>query len=59
MTVIGPIDRDIWITMRMLRSSIAYSKACNDNNLDLSDAIERETKLYRDYKSDIMKHVAA
>lgn len=55
--VIGPISRDVWVTMRMLNSSINYMKSANDNG-KFEDGIRKETKLYEAYKSDV-KGIAA
>jgi hypothetical protein len=51
--VIGPISKDVWVTMRQLHESVGYMKADNDNTKDWSNAIDRESKLYRDYLGDV------
>jgi hypothetical protein len=55
--VIGPIDRDVWITMRMLNSSINYMKAANDNDR-YAEGIRKETELYEAYKGDVKRRAA-
>lgn len=50
--IIGPIERDVWVTMRKLNSSISYMKATNQDG-QWTDALERETALYKGYKKDI------
>jgi DUF438 domain-containing protein len=52
MTVIGPIEHDVWITMRKLNSSIRYMKTSNQDG-KWNDTLERETALYKGYKKDI------
>lgn len=56
--VIGPINKDIWVTMREIKGSLNYMKADNDNTTDWSNAIDRESRLYKDYLSDVKRTAA-
>lgn len=52
-TVYGPIDQNTWNTMRFLNADIRYMKsAANDNN-DYSGALDRETRLLKEYKAKV------
>ena len=55
--VIGPIDKDTWVSLRSIRASVLFME---DNNFDgkYDVAIEKESNIYWSLLEPLVKKVA-
>lgn len=54
--IIGPIDRDTWNTLRLLKGSIAYDRA--QNNPKLNKSIDWQTEEYNFFMNGVLQSAA-
>ena len=54
--IIGPIDRETWNTLRLLKGSIAYDRA--QNNPKLNRSIDWQVEEYNHYMNGVLRSAA-